>query len=229
MASPTPSPSPTGSPTPTEEPAPDPTQEPTAEPTEEPTLEPTEEPTPEPTLELDFEPIELKGRGDKVARFKIPEGAAAMAAFTHSGSGNFAVWAIDESGDETDLLVNDIGRYKGRVLFDEEGHTVAFKIKASAGWTAKISPIQKIPRWDGVGTRKGTGDYVLVMTGDTGGFAVLKATHRGSGNFVIWAYGSSGTELLVNDIGRYNGEVLLGDAILLEIKADGAWTLKLTE
>jgi hypothetical protein len=54
-------------------------------------------------------------------------------------------------------------------------------------------------------------------------------THRGDGNFAIWAYGESGTDLLVNEIGRYDGEALLGDAVLLEITANGAWSLDVSE
>ncbi len=67
------------------------------------------------------------------------------------------------------------------------------------------------------------------LTGDASdGFATLKLTHRGDGNFAIWAYGSD-TDLLVNEIGRYTGEVLLGDAVVLEITADGPWTMALSE
>ena len=54
-------------------------------------------------------------------------------------------------------------------------------------------------------------------------------THRGDGNFAIWAYSESDTDLLVNEIGRYEGEALLGDAVVLEITASGGWTLKVSE
>lgn len=40
------------------------------------------------------------------------------------------------------------------------------------------------------------------------------------------AYASGGTDLLVNEIGNYSGETLLPDGTLvLEITADGAWTM----
>jgi hypothetical protein len=55
----------------------------------------------------------------------------------------------------------------------------------------------------------------------------LKLSHRGSGNFAIWAYGESSRDLLVNEIGRYSGEVFLGGATLLEIVADGSWSMTL--
>ena len=56
-------------------------------------------------------------------------------------------------------------------------------------------------------------------------------THGGKGNFSVWAFTTDGdADLLVNDIGRYEGEVLLPDGTaLLEIGADGAWTATATE
>ncbi len=225
----TPTPTITATPTPT--PIPEATAAPTATPDPTPTPAPTPmpEPTPAPTAQMDFAPIKKSGRGDKIMKFKIPEDAIGMASLTHAGSGNFAVWAVDASGDETDLLVNDIGRYKGRVLFDERDHSVAFKITASGSWTVTINPVQKIPKWNGSEPRKGSGDYVIRLTGTAAeGFGILKLNHRGDGNFAIWAYGSS-TDLLVNEIGRYSGEVLLGDAQVLEITANGAWTLTLAD
>jgi hypothetical protein len=178
---------------------------------------------------LDFDPIKLEGRGDKVVRFDIPADAAAMATLRHSGSSNFAVWTVDESGNESDLLVNEIGKYSGQVLFDEREHSVAFSITASGSWAITISPIQKVPKWDTSEPRADSGDAVLRLIGTREPFSTISMTHRGDGNFAIWAYGESGTDLLVNEIGRYEGEALLGDAVLLEITANGAWSLAVNE
>jgi hypothetical protein len=161
-------------------------------------------------------------------RFDIPESAVGIATFTHNGSGNFAVWTVDSSGEETDLLVNDIGRYRGRVLFDESDHSVAFSITASGTWTATIDPIERAPRWNGAEPATGSGDQVIRLIGEWDGFTVLALRHRGSGNFAIWAYGGD-RDLLVNEIGNYDGEVLMGDAVLLEITADGTWTIRVAE
>lgn len=51
--------------------------------------------------------------------------------------------------------------------------------------------------------------------GDSGrlehhGLTMVKITYKGSSNFVVHAYGDY-QELLVNEIGRYSGEVLLPD------------------
>jgi hypothetical protein len=227
-ASPTATPTPTVTATPTASPTPAPTVDPTPVPTPDPTPAPTPAPAAAPTPVLDFKPVKLAGRGDKVVRFRIPEEAAAIAVVKYTGSSNFAVWTVDESGSESDLLVNTIGRYTGRVLFDERDHSVAFKVTSSGSWTITVNPIQLAPSWGGAKTLTGSGDNVVRIIANLDPLATLKLTHRGSGNFAVWAYGGdSGTDLLVNEIGRYSGEVFLGGATLLEITADGSWSATL--
>jgi hypothetical protein len=177
---------------------------------------------------LPFEPITLKGRGDKVARFKIPADAAAIATIKATGRDNFAVWTLDASGSETDLLVNEIGAYAGTVLFDEnEGdHSVAFEVTASGSWTIRVKPISAARVWEPTGSLKGKGDDVVQLTPPATGLSATDVRHTGKGNFAIWAYSTDGTDLLVNDIGRYSGQVLLPDGtFLLAITADGSWTM----
>jgi hypothetical protein len=70
---------------------------------------------------------------------------------------------------------------------------------------------------------KGKRDAVVVYMGSAG---TITMTHNGQQNFAVWAYGDTGRDLLVNDIGRYNGQNTIGDGpTLLEITGDGAWKL----
>jgi hypothetical protein len=204
-----------------------PTAEPTAEATPEPTEEPTAEPTPEPPSEA-FAPFTLKGRGNKVAKFKIPEDAAAIAMITNAGTSNFVVWTVGVGGSTNDLLVNEIGRYKGTLLFDAGPgeHSVAFKIESNGSWSIAVKPVTRARKWNGTTRLIGTGSDVIQLSRPTSGLTVATITHKGQSNFAVWAYGSSGRDLLVNEIGRYEGESLLADGTLLfEIEADGAWTM----
>ena len=162
-------------------------------------------------------------------KFNIPEDSVGIAKLTHTGSGNFAVWTVDADGEETDLLVNEIGKYQGKVMFDENDHSVAFSITASGGWTLTISPIQKISHWNGTETRKGTSDDVFALSGDAAEAFGAKFRHKGEGNFAVWGYSLDGTDLLVNDIGTYSGEVLLEGAQILELTADGSWSVALVD
>lgn len=55
----------------------------------------------------------------------------------------------------------------------------------------------------------------------------IKLKHDGTANFIVYLYDSSGNQkLIVNDIGKYDGEIpLFGEGpYQLEIDADGAWS-----
>jgi hypothetical protein len=191
-----------------------------------PTPPPPAEPTDIPLTQ--FSPIELSGSGNAVPRFSIPEDAAAIATITHAGSENFAVWTIGADGAEHDLLVNIIGDYSGTVLFDEQTgiHSVAFRVDADGSWTITVMPVAQAFRWDQAASVTGTGDDVVLVDPPTTGLTTVDITHNGSANFAVWAYGSTGTDLLVNEIGPYAGESLLGDGtFLVEIAADGSWSI----
>jgi hypothetical protein len=182
-------------------------------------------PTPDP--EPAFAAIELSGSGNSVPRFEIPEDTVAIAEITHSGGANFVVWTLDDSGAQTDLLVNTIGAYSGTLLFDEQlgSHSVAFDVEADGAWTIVVRPVTEAFSWDGAETLSGTGDDVAILEPPSSGLKSVDLTHQGDANFAIWAYGST-TDLLVNEVGQYSGEVLLPDGtFLLEITANGAWTI----
>ena len=203
----------------------------TAEPAEAITPEPTEAVTPEPTQAPPadaFEAFTLKGKGNKVAKFTIPEDTAAIAVISETGSSNFVVESIASDGTSNDLLVNEIGSYKGTVLFDDRQgeHSVAFKISSNGTWSIVVKPVTQATGWNPATAVKGTGSQVLRLTASPDSLAVVKITHKGSSNFVVYAFGTDGTELLVNEIGNYSGETILPDStVLVTIEADGTWTI----
>ena len=197
----------------------------TPEPTVDPTAEPTPDPTPQPTPEAAFATIKLSGHGTKIAKFRIPEDEAAIASITNRGSSNFAVWTVGDDGSQQELLVNEIGNYKGTVLFDVDTHSVAFKIESNGSWAVTIAPVVKARVWNTTQNLAGTGDGVVQLRPASSGFATTNVVHKGSSNFVVYTYNLSGRELQVNEIGRYRGEILLPDGtILIQVMADGTWT-----
>jgi hypothetical protein len=172
-----------------------------------------------------FKAISLKGRGDKVAKFKTPEGAIAIATFTHSGISNFTVTSIDATGKTNELLVNEIGAYKGTVLFDDDVHSVAFRIEADGKWTATIKPFASARKWTLAKTLTGTGDDVVLVTGTVAGLASSTVKHVGKGNFAVVSYADDGRDLLVNEIGKYTGEILMpAGLVVIAVSADGKWS-----
>ncbi len=163
----------------------------------------------------------FKGSGDKVLKFS--EGPFTVE-LTHSGSSNFAVYSMDTNLDDDDLLVNDIGKYKGTVLAssDENG---GLRIEGDGKWTAKVTPIAGLFANPVSGDTSGTGDSVFAW--EIPDRSVVTITHKGDSNFVVYSYTEDGADLLVNEIGNYTGEQVV-DYGVIAVQADGKWTLSLS-
>ena len=175
-----------------------------------------------------FKTINLKGRGNKIAKIKIPEDAAAIAVITNRGDSNFTVWSVAADGSTNSLLVNEIGSYRGTRLFDASAgeHSVALKIESNGTWAIAVKPITSAKVWNPAKAATGTGSMVLRVTGVLDDLAVMKIAHNGASNFAVSTYSDEGVDLQVNEIGRYSGESLFpGSTILVEIEADGAWSI----
>lgn len=175
-----------------------------------------------------FDPIRLSGRGDDVVRLDKPD-VPAIVTLTHSGSSNFVVTNYDGSGNQIDLLVNEIGSYEGtRPLdFGASELTERLEIQADGSWTVLVEPISAaIPIRVPASNTTGQGDMVLLLSGSDPDTAEI--SHSGESNFVVQAYGNS-RRLLVNEIGNYSGTVIMPqDTLVLEVVADGRWQLAIT-
>ena len=186
----------------------------------------TETPTASPAT---FKPISLKGRGSMVPKFSIPDGASAIATISEKGSGNFAVTSLAADGSQNDLLVNVIGNYAGTVLFDAQSgeHSVALKVESGGTWTIAIKPVTAARVWNGTSKLAGQGDDVVVVAPASSGLVTLDITHSGTANFAVTGYSeNSGSDVMVNEIGKYSGQVLLAKgSFLITVEADGAWTI----
>lgn len=136
------------------------------------------------------------------------------------------MWSVDEEGGNLDLLVNTIGNYSGTVPLNFTEDPAALKIEADGTWSVTTAAIDAAPRWDGNGAFNGKGDTVLITAGAAEGLTPVTITNAGDSNFSIWAWGDSDRDLLVNEIGNYNGTTLLPAwALLLVIGSDGDWSI----
>lgn len=188
--------------------------------------EPEPEPEPEPTAKDvvtsafgAFDAIEETGKGDGVV--KLPGGAsAAIVTASHSGGSNFVIQTMDADNETADLLVNDIGKYAGTTFYYGEDLT-RLKVGADGSWTIKIAPVADAVAMSA--DNKGKGDAVLLYDGPAADFVF---THAGSSNFAVKMMGRS-EDLLVNEIGKYEGTVPVGPGpAVIIMTADGDWTLK---
>jgi hypothetical protein len=168
----------------------------------------------------------LKGSGDEVVPFAIPEDAIGVAVLSHPGSGTFEVVALDEEGAATEQLVKTKGKYKGVVMFDLIEHSVAFQVTAKGKWSITVKPVESLKAWDGESTLKGKGDSVVRIA--TPVETDVKMALAVTGKSLLQVRSDAGDdEYLVNQKGPYKGQTTLPDGTsLIEIRTKGSWTIK---
>lgn len=164
----------------------------------------------------------VTGKGDDVRTgITIDDSQIYRVHFTHSGRSNFIVKAYD-SNDNYDLLINEIGNYEGYVFLMGTS-PLLFEIKADGNWSYTI---EKLGTTSDL-SFSGKGDYVTPISPGVSG--VYRFTHNGKSNFIIRAYTTDGRDLIVNEIGKYDGKAIVriptGSNIFFEVIADGNWTI----
>lgn len=189
----------------------------------------SEEPEPEPEQAREpFPDIVYYGSGDSVLRIELPAGpdSIGVASISHTGSGFFAVWALDEDLEQNGLLVNTVGNYTGTVAIDSftRVRIAAFEIKADGPWKVTMRDVLTLQEIEQGSSVSGEGSDTLIYNGKT---TIASISHQGQNNFAIWSFGEQ-SDLLVNEIGNYNGQVRWQSGpALIQISADGAWSIDL--
>jgi hypothetical protein len=180
----------------------------------------------ETTTTTDYPPMlgEGSGSGDDVVELSIID-TAAVVTFTHDGSGNFTVWDLGEGYEQTNLLVNTIGPYTGTRPLQWSEATLGFEITADGHWSYVIRPM-----WNSRHEEcpfDGEGEDVLIINDYKEGGGPADITFDGDTNFVVWVYGFAAPELIVNEIGPYEGTVLVADKMITwDITGNGGtWTV----
>jgi len=65
------------------------------------------------------------------------------------------------------------------------------------------------------------------LSSPTSGLTPATIKNSGGDNFIVQAYSSSSGDLLVNEIGAYNGEVPLPDGtLLISVESTASWSIK---
>ncbi len=183
----------------------------------------TAPPTTAPAPKAVPKPKVYSGTGDDVISIKPLEELAIVAFKCTACTGN----TVLKSDGRESLLVNEIGAYTGKRWINIRDNSVVtqFEIQATSKWTLTIGTVEQLATKAPNGTASGRGDDVVLLGGD---YRAAKITHtKGSANFVVYAYnldtGRGG--LLVNEIGGYSGTRPLTVPALVEVTADGKWTI----
>jgi hypothetical protein len=167
----------------------------------------------------------FQGRGGKVVVLSAMADGVHLVVMTHQGSGGFAVNGLDRGGHIAALLGHGYGKYQGTMLLDGMARPAALQVRASGAWKVVVRDARRAAVWAGKGSGKGS-SVLRVERAWTQPLAAVRYTHRGTSNFVIRSYDSQSWDLLVNEIGRQDGETTLPlGTRYIEIEADGAWSL----
>ena len=179
-----------------------------------------------PTTTLPPVLAEGSGQGDDVVEVSIPE-TAVIVTFTHSGSSNFAVSSLDADFESIDLLVNTIGSYTGTrpMQFIGDEQVGGFEIAADGDWSYVIAPLEEARRAQC--PTEGEGDDVVIIEDFLSSGSPADLTFDADTNFAIWAWSTDGRDLIVNDIGPYEGTVVVPSGMAVwDITGDGgSWTV----
>jgi hypothetical protein len=158
------------------------------------------------------------------------------------------VWLINEGGTKVDLLTNEIGSYSGeaaisihdRSFLAEPPGNYRLEISASGSWTVGISQPNYTSGPGAPHSYNGSGRSVTEPFTLEDGLAIFTLAHDGNSNFIVWLLASDGSnaELLVNEIGPYDGGTSIGvgsplepnaGVYILDIEADGNWSVGLEQ
>ncbi|MDP3984157.1 MAG: hypothetical protein Q8Q52_04025 [Acidimicrobiia bacterium] len=180
------------------------------------------------------DPITYSGSSSDVVEFDqatleiIANGA--VFTFQVAGDGNNIIYGLDESFEQTKLLVNAIGNESGQRFINVfDAGPVGLEIDVGGSWDITISPFARIlppstledfyvPMVDTTGTYDPASVRSIAITGPAA--LLLKTEDRtaditavGDGNLVTYALSAATDEvdLLVNEIGSFEGTVLLPD------------------
>ncbi len=164
---------------------------------------------------------EISGKGDDVISNITTGTGIYRMHLTHSGRRNFAIWQYDANGGR-ELLVNEIGNYNGYVLLSGSA-PYTLEITADGMWTYQIEKLSA----SNESSFMGKGDFVTPIISLES--QTYQFTHNGKSNFAVWVYSENGRDLLVNEIGNYNGKRIINFSsdsnVFFEVTADGDWSI----
>jgi hypothetical protein len=113
-------------------------------------------------------------------------------------------------------------------ISDLEPPTAGFEVNANGPWTIEVFPFEPayVDTYETPGEFTGRGDNFFIALNDAG-INRATITHNGDSNFVVWLLSENSYDLLINEIGTYQGTVRTDSASILVfiIHADGDWTV----
>jgi hypothetical protein len=167
------------------------------------------------------------GTGNDVVTLTTPVDVGIVEFDCPRCSGNTTVKS--DASIDADLVSKFSGSYSGKVWIGMRGGTTSrLQITASGPWTLKVGGLDLATLYDATEPVKGTGDDVVLYRTTP---PTVDLTHSGKSNFSVLVMTDTigYPDLAVNAIGKYRGRVMFpskaSDAVLVQVTADGAWTM----
>lgn len=174
--------------------------------------------------------LSYSGSGQSVREGVALDEGLTICEAVHDGESNFQVELVDDS-EFNDIFINEIGAFEGAQSEYIEGNDeYIVDVTADGDWDLTFSQPRPTSGDSLPISLEGTGPTV------TGPFAfdgagTAASTHDGESNFIVTIQPLEDrlSELLFNEIGEVDGETAYSfDEIgLIDVDADGAWTLDL--
>lgn len=181
-----------------------------------------------------LEKFEFEGFGDDVITFDPFVRPAVIVVRGNADEHHFAVWA--HSPTDSDLLVNTTESYFG-IHPDTLNGTNELEITATGGWKVAILDWTATPLLALEEPYEGTGDSILFMVGidyDKPVTVTIEGNSGGS-HFAVKEYlflmegGWNYADLLVNTVEPYSGSVRSRRGNVLQVTAEGSWTVEISQ
>lgn len=88
-------------------------------------------------------PISLSGSGARVLSIRLARNQPVVVTATHTGAANFVLKLVGQGANE--LLVNEIGHYRGQVAYaDAHAGRYHLQVEADGHWTIRITqPVRR--------------------------------------------------------------------------------------
>jgi hypothetical protein len=192
--------------------------------------------------------INLSGNGQKVTEqvksepFNLESGLVIFR-MSHQGSQNFIVHLLDKNGapvadPRSGILANTIGPFQGSQAVEAKAAQYAIDVKADGPWTVTVeqprpTSAEAITSFNGNSTT--ATDFFQLSSG----LKQFEMSHQGSQNFIVRLLDKNGAPVrnlvngtLANAIGPFNGaksvRIPKDDIYLLQVEANGPWTIEIT-
>ena len=193
-----------------------------------PSTEPTTDETRPPSTAEPLPPITFTGHGDFIIDLG-PSNDRKIVRAQDNGT-FFVVAALDQDGKMVDgnvIVAEPEGPFSGTQLMKVPPSDVRYlKVSSNGDWTVELLDQTAV---DIVGDEfEGVGSSVVAYEGPGG---TAEVTHEGTGIFIVLADDDGTYDLVVpNTLGPYSGtHEWPNGPVLIQITADGPWTVTVTE